>query len=139
MSAASEVTGWRELPGSVRRALWNEFFRQDLGTLDGEAMGATIHALRAQLTRMAFPVCGTVNPPEVHTCTPRPRVTVVLSEWAIVNKNNWIVERIRGDGSSNNGYRERYDFAKPHDAPHTVKRVALIDTDTGEAKGDRQH
>ena len=103
---------------------------------DGKlAMADEIVRLRETIRHLACPRCLTVNPPEVHTCTPRPRVTVVLSEWAIVNKNNWIVERIRGDGSSNNGYRERYDFAKPHDAPHTVKRVALIDTDTGVSNG----
>lgn len=89
--------------------------------------------LEQQLTRLACPVGGTVNPPDVHTCTPRPRVWKVLDEWRVFGPNNmqWSSDQKRASAQAwadtlnkNAGTTE-----------HTVKRVALIDTDTEETQG----
>ena len=89
--------------------------------------------LEARVKHLACPICGTVNPPEVHTCTPRPRVTVT-DRWAVVERSGRYFQSCSTRESAELSASAR-DQVAPGRAPHTVKRVALIDTDTGEGEG----
>ena len=115
-------------------------------TPQAEWMADEIVRLRETIRHLACPICGTVNPPEVHTCTPRPKVTTV-QRWDVIDER---LHSIYGKFNSREDaqfYADGTDFrvvqmayvdvtaATIHDAPHTVKRVALIDTDTGEGEG----
>lgn len=98
-----------------------------------EAMADEIIRLRAQLTRMACPVCHEVNPAEVHTCTPAPKVTEMPRVFMAVTKRGTLGDVIRGGTlESAREITAGFDARYPDDAPHTVRRVALLDEPTTE-------
>ena len=97
---------------------------------DHNAMADRIVALEERLKHLACARCHEVNPAEVHTCTPAPKVTV-LDEWRVYARDGVaysIFYSVNADTS------KQADEKWPSDAPHTVRRVALIDDNNGEIK-----
>ena len=84
--------------------------------------------LEARVKHLACPICGTVNPPEVHTCTPRPRVTKLLDEWRVIARDGADFSVFY---SVNADTAKHADEKWPNDAPHTVRRVALVEETRG--------
>ena len=89
--------------------------------------------LRQQLTRMACPVCGTVNPPEVHTCTPR--ATCTVEERAHLDTHPIDAAETRYlmlyRALTPEHQKQVRDYADMLATQHTVRRVALVEETRG--------
>ena len=137
MSAASErekvLAEFMPCSGEVCKGCELICQHEDGRTPQAEWMADEIVRLRETIRHLACPRCGTVNPPEVHTCTPRAKVWKVEDEWRLYDRVGVYTSRVAPEDLDT--IAKRYDKRYPDYAPHTVKRVALIDTDTGEGEG----
>lgn len=98
---------------------------------DGKlAMADEIVRLRETIRHLACPRCLTVNPPEVHTCTPQSRY-VLTDEWRVIARDGADFSVFY---SVNDATAKQEDEKWPNDAPHTVRRVALVEEPT--TRGD---
>ena len=98
-----------------------------------DEMADEIVRLRAQFTRMACPVCGTVNPPEVHTCTPR--ATCTAEERAFLDTHPIDAAETRYlmlyRALTPEHQKQVRDYADMLATQHTVRRVALVEETRG--------
>lgn len=154
MSAASEREATKvNVSGLQYTKIGGEWFARPSGSswrvpqdYDKSLMLDRIVELEERVKHLACPRCLTVNPPEVHTCTPRPKVTTV-KRWDVIDER---LHSVYGKFKSREDaqfYADGTDFrvvqmayvdvtaATTHDAPHTVKRVALLDEPTTRGEG----
>ena len=132
MSAASErekvLAEFMPCSGEVCKGCELICQHEDGRTPQAEWMADEIVRLRETIRHLACPICGTVNPPEVHTCTPRPKVTKLLDEWRVIARDGADFSVFY---SVNADTAKHADEKWPNDAPHTVRRVALVEETRG--------
>lgn len=137
MSAASErekvLAEFMPCSGEVCKGCELICQHEDGRTPQAEWMADEIVRLRETIRHLACPRCGTVNPPEVHTCTPRATCTVEerahLDTHPIGAAETRYLMLYRSLTSEHQ--KQVRDYADMLATQHTVRRVALVEETRG--------